>query len=323
MSYTLQNNYQFFKFMHDIIDSCAWAKLSSAAKTLYPVLCRFSDDNFKYVWPGTEELLRLTGFKSKKSLQQAKKELFQTGLIDFIPGTGRTSTRYYFRFDYDKSTINLNDYRARTANRRGAVMATPEEAGYPPEKGTDTPPKKIQININNNYNNQQVDVLNNIHNLLLEFINYGKTFNFNNDYKNTIIQNILSKYDDLDIGEAVKIAIKKGKNGDIQYLEGILKNKKNQKYSDKKESVFVKSDSPIDNRIPSNLRKYFSNLKYHYSYDDIHYYVAKSNVPKNYIENYLKTSGINIKIIMSNFDEHLNSLKFNIANDKTENKKYR
>ena len=36
---------QYIKFMSDIIDSGTWAALSSGAKTLYPVLLKFSDQS--------------------------------------------------------------------------------------------------------------------------------------------------------------------------------------------------------------------------------------------------------------------------------------
>ena len=117
-------NYAFFKFMHDIIDAGIWSRLSNASRALYPVLCSFTNEQFSFVWPATNELLRLTGFKTKKPLQQARKELVDAGLIDYIPGTGHTSSRYYFRFDYPGSRIHLDTYRDKMRARRG-VRGTP------------------------------------------------------------------------------------------------------------------------------------------------------------------------------------------------------
>ncbi len=91
---------QYLKFMSDIIDSGIWGQLSSAARTLYPVLLKFSDQNFKSVWPSTRTLLKLTGFKSKKSIIEAKKELSTKGLLFFTIGTGRTNSTYFFTFHY-------------------------------------------------------------------------------------------------------------------------------------------------------------------------------------------------------------------------------
>lgn len=70
-------HYPYIKFFADIIESGVWAGLSSAAKTLYLVLLKFSDQHFKPVWPSTEILLKLTGFKTKKSIIQGKKISFK------------------------------------------------------------------------------------------------------------------------------------------------------------------------------------------------------------------------------------------------------
>src|SRR5690606_13774350 len=82
-----------------LIDSGVWARMSGAARTLYPVLLRFSDRNFKPVYPGTKRLLELTGFKQKASLRRARAELVDLGLITLATGSGRTNTRYHFCFD--------------------------------------------------------------------------------------------------------------------------------------------------------------------------------------------------------------------------------
>lgn len=95
----------YIKFMSDIIDSGLWAKLSVGARTLYPVLLKFSDQNFKQVWPSTGTLMQLTGFKTKKSVIEAKKDLVKAGLIQVINGNGHTNSVYYFTFNYEGSKI--------------------------------------------------------------------------------------------------------------------------------------------------------------------------------------------------------------------------
>ncbi|EMY23957.1 hypothetical protein LEP1GSC115_1586 [Leptospira interrogans serovar Australis str. 200703203] len=73
-------------------------------------MLKFSDQHFKPVWPSTEVLLRLTGFKTKKSIIQGKRDLIQAGLLQVTPGTGHTSSRYYFCFNYPGSKIPPQGY---------------------------------------------------------------------------------------------------------------------------------------------------------------------------------------------------------------------
>lgn len=91
----------YFKFVAALIDSGIWARLSPAARALYPVLLRFSDRNFKPVYPGATLLLKLTGFKQKSSLRAARHELVRLGLISLTTGSGRKNTCYHFRFDFE------------------------------------------------------------------------------------------------------------------------------------------------------------------------------------------------------------------------------
>lgn len=101
----MQEGSFYIRFMVDIIDSGLWAELSHGAKSLYLVLLKFSDSKFKPVFPATPILMKLTGFKTKKSIIEAKKELSEKGLIKFFEGTGHTSTVYHFLFAYKKSKI--------------------------------------------------------------------------------------------------------------------------------------------------------------------------------------------------------------------------
>lgn len=137
----------YIRLMTDIIDSGVWAGLSHAAKTLYPVLLKFSDYNFKPVWPNTETLMRLTGFKTKKSIVTAKKELTRAGLLYQVPGSGRTSTRYHFSFHYEGSKITpLGDTQIHP---RGIESGIPEGSNSVTKGGSDGTPNHINITISN------------------------------------------------------------------------------------------------------------------------------------------------------------------------------
>ncbi|MCC5815563.1 MAG: helix-turn-helix domain-containing protein [Leptospira sp.] len=148
----MSEHQSYIRIMSDIIDSGIWAKLSSAARTLYPVLLKFSDFYFKPVWPSTETLLGLTGFKTKKSLNEAKRDLIKLGLLHVIPGSGRTSTYYYFRFDYPGSQIKpLGD---KNIPLWGGEFQPSEGAKSRNQGGIEGYPNNINITINNNQNNE-------------------------------------------------------------------------------------------------------------------------------------------------------------------------
>lgn len=144
-------NLPYFKFISEIIDSGLWARMSPAARALYPALLRFSDRNFKPVFPGTRLLLKLTGFKQKASLRRARQELETLGLISMTSGSGRTNTCYHFRFDALQGDSHMSPGEsspaplgARKRPLRGdataAGGAVPDDPGY----------NQIHININNN-----------------------------------------------------------------------------------------------------------------------------------------------------------------------------
>ena len=279
--------------MHDLIDSGVWAQLSATARTLYPVLCRFTNESFKAVWPGTDELLRLTGFKTKRSLQQAKKELVDFKLIDIVPGTGRTSTRYYFRFDYQNTSINLDVYRDTIVSPRGVKQETPGGYNRISRGDNKVSPNNIHININTNDNKKQETLLKNIDNNLNNFLNQNNKLYADAD-KQQIIQTMLKKYGELEIGEAVKIAIRKGKNGDINYLEGILKNRKNDQTE---KTPKTDESSNIEQIINQNFPDYKNLMQPYYRYGDVHYYKSNTPIDKRNVEKVLKKHGLNIKII--------------------------
>ena len=100
---------QFLKIPSRIITDGFWAQMSSAARALYPTLLRFSDGNFCPVYPGSNKLMELTGFKHKSSIRKAREELKKMGLIMYAPGTGRTNTRYFFTFPWIASGAPVGD----------------------------------------------------------------------------------------------------------------------------------------------------------------------------------------------------------------------
>lgn len=300
-----ETNHTFFKFMNDLIDSEVWAKLSAAARALYPVLCRFSDETFKCVWPGTEELLRLTGFQTKRSLQQAKKELVEKGLLDIVPGSGRTSSRYYFRFDYIQSKINLEEYRSTVVSRRGIHKEAPER--YTPAIQRDTPlsPNQIHINIHQN-NDKQERLLQNMQNLLQQFLS-NLPQNTAENYKQHITSQMLNKYGQLEVGEAIRIAISKGKDGDIRYLEGILKNRQNEnstsKPSPKNKNFFQSEAEREKNRIKNNLSENWHDLveglEFRFSDNGVTYFCHKDDSVAAALEEEAQKNGIALRIFPS------------------------
>ncbi len=90
----------FAKLVVALFDTGLWARMSAAARALYPALLRFSDGRFSPVFPSTTQLMKLTGFKQKRSVRDARNELVDLGLISITSGTGRKNTYYHFRFDW-------------------------------------------------------------------------------------------------------------------------------------------------------------------------------------------------------------------------------
>lgn len=148
----------YFKFVSPLIDSGLWARMSSAARTLYPVLLRFSDKNFKYVYPGSRHLLKLTGFKQKSTLRKARKELVDLGLISITEGSGRTNTCYHFRFDVLVANAPQGGQKTtppggNSVPLSGSTGATPGASAEPPGYN------QIHISINNHVQDEQKEAL--------------------------------------------------------------------------------------------------------------------------------------------------------------------
>ncbi|MDV6236371.1 helix-turn-helix domain-containing protein [Leptospira ellisii] len=194
-------HYPYIKFFADIIESGVWAGLSSAAKTLYLVLLKFSDQHFKPVWPSTEVLLKLTGFKTKKSIIQGKRDLIQAGLLQVTPGTGHTSSRYYFCFNYQGSKIPPQGYNFRYPGG-GEAGGSGVESGKSQrlESGN---PNHINITITNNQNQEP------------------------SRKKEISLSSLEEKYGSSLLSEALAIAKGRGMETNLRYVQGICKNLKN------------------------------------------------------------------------------------------------
>lgn len=294
--------------MHDIIDSGTWGKLSSGARTLYPVLCKFTDETFKMVWPGTETLLKLTGFKTKKSLQDARKDLEKNGLISYSAGTGRTSTRYHFRFDYPGSRFDIHLYREKIISLRGIEKYSPGGGNNIPQGENNIPPKEINININNNYSQKQQEILDDLKSIRGELKNFlaQSPYTKNLDQsKNEFVEKILEKYSELEVGEAIRIAVQKGKNGDIRYLEGILRNRQKPKIN-QNESTDRNIDK-VKKLLAEKLTIHLDNIIFKHKYNDTYYFgiIQKSDVSFQMVEKNMGELGYFIRL----YDESEKSLQ--------------
>jgi len=100
----------FFKFMCELGTSGVWAKLSKAAKAVYPMLGIHTDGTFKPVFPSIHRLMKLTGL-SKKGVADGLRNLEANGLIrrrsgkSHTKGQPNTHNIYEFRFEYPGSTL--------------------------------------------------------------------------------------------------------------------------------------------------------------------------------------------------------------------------
>lgn len=286
----MEKNNLYLAIMSDILDSGTWAKLGPAAKALYPVLCKFSNHTFKPVWPGTDELLRLTGFKTKKSLQEARRELIEKGLLDVVAGSGRKSSHYYFRFDYAGSRVDIEAHREASASRRGGSEYPGGGYANTPLGSAGVSPNHINIHINkltqttNNNNNPDVS------SLLNEFLGERRT---RGDFKEQLVHDMLEKYGQLEVGEAVKIAISRGKDGDIRYLEGILRNRS----ADRPEKKAEMADPFSDGSFPEKLKIWRDHLEPVGKFQGTWYFSAKRELSPSFVEEQFKQAGVSITVM--------------------------
>jgi hypothetical protein len=100
----------FFKFMRELGTSGVWARLSKAAKAVYPMLGIHTDGTFKPVYPSLPTLIKLTGM-SKKGVEDGLRDLERHGLIvrrsgkSHRPGVANRHNIYEFAFQYAGSTL--------------------------------------------------------------------------------------------------------------------------------------------------------------------------------------------------------------------------
>lgn len=300
----MEPNNAYLTIMSDILDSGTWAKLGPSAKALYPVLCKFSNHSFKPVWPGTEILLKLTGFKTKKSLQEAKRELVRAGLLHIVPGTGRTPSYYYFRFDYPGSKVDIELLRGSKSTGRGGEKYPPGVDGNTPLGMQSVSPNQINIHINKltQTTNNNAD----LRSLLDEFFGSEKR---RGDFRERLVQEMLEKYGSLEVGEAVRIAISKGKDGDIRYLEGILRNREAQRPT-QNESV---NTSFSFESLPPELKIWQSHLVPMGKYESTWYFSANSDIAPSFVEEQFRRAGIKIRVIKSHGEKEGPTTQFRSA----------
>jgi hypothetical protein len=100
----------FFKFMCELGTSGVWAKLSKAAKAVYPMLGIHTDGSFKPVYPSLPRLTKLTGL-SRQGVLDGLRDLEAHGLIhrrsgkSSRRGTGNRANIYEFAFEYAGSAL--------------------------------------------------------------------------------------------------------------------------------------------------------------------------------------------------------------------------
>jgi hypothetical protein len=140
----------FVKLVSALFDSGLWARMSAGARALYPALLRFSDGQFKPVYPGTKRLMDMTGFKHKKSIRDARQELVRLGLISIATGSGRENTYYNFRFDWARGDTGM-PHSGRLADPSPGDGTLPQRAPEMTPGGPEQPPpyNQIQITIHN------------------------------------------------------------------------------------------------------------------------------------------------------------------------------
>lgn len=190
--------------MSDIIDSGVWAELSAGARALYPVLLKFSDQNFKHVWPSTTTLMKLTGFKTKKSIIDAKRDLINAGLIQVKTGTGHSNSVYYFCFNYKGSKIQpLWDKNIHPSDIK---KETPELKNSSAQGATKKDSNQINITITNNNQSH----------------NHSKRKSSKEKNKSDI-KEILELFGHEIFSYAYSIALKEGMENNYEYIKSLCK----------------------------------------------------------------------------------------------------
>lgn len=81
------------------------AELSTYAKLLYVILCRYANKN-KECYPSYELLMKDIGVKSKTTLSKAIKELIDNGVLEIISGKEEGKSNLYIIKDYHVHDMN-------------------------------------------------------------------------------------------------------------------------------------------------------------------------------------------------------------------------
>lgn len=161
--------------------------------------------------------------------------------------------------------------------RRGISEAPPEGDVGQIRGGAGVSPNQIHINIHNDLNKTLVDE---IRPLFEDF--FKKQSASNQSPRQNFVESILEKYGEPEVGEAIKIAIQRGKNGDIRYLEGILRNR------NIKTAKSIENKSMLPERILIKINQAFPSLvkelKFLYRHEETFYFLHSDPRSCNFLE---------------------------------------
>jgi len=148
----------FFKFMRELGTSGLWARLSKAAKAVYPMLGIHTDGTFKPVYPSLPTLVKLSGL-SKKGVEDGLRDLEHHGLIvrrsgkSHKAGQANRPNIYEFAFNYQGSTLGYligKPLASREPSPLATQQPTPSRLGRAEQELTQQEQQQqqpIQLNI--------------------------------------------------------------------------------------------------------------------------------------------------------------------------------
>ena len=103
----------YFKFYCDIIETQTWAKLSLAAKAIYPVIAKYTNIKTQQSFPSLKTIEKWAGL-AREAVVKGIKELVNNGLIIKKSGGGRISNLYQL-VDLYSSVIEPLQFGSRTS----------------------------------------------------------------------------------------------------------------------------------------------------------------------------------------------------------------
>jgi len=106
--------------------------------------------------------MKLTGFKHKKSIREARNELVSLGLISITRGNGRLNTYYSFRFDWVGDTLVPPSGISMSSPGEHGGLSLGVVAGAPGALPQSPPHNQIHISITNNVQTQLPEELSNL-----------------------------------------------------------------------------------------------------------------------------------------------------------------